>query len=82
MQLPGFGTFEPRERGARTARHPSTGAPLQLAATRAVGFKVGATFKQEVADSVTAKTPKKTRQIPVNVATPDARRRLRWDGLG
>ncbi len=21
-------------------------------------------------------------QIPVNVATPDARRRLRWDGLG
>ncbi len=59
VQLPGFGTFEPRERGARTARHPSTGAPLQLAATRAVGFKVGATFKQEVADSVTAKTPKK-----------------------
>jgi len=59
VQLPGFGTFEPRERGARTARHPSTGAPLQLAATRAVGFKVGATFKQEVADSVTAKTPTK-----------------------
>jgi len=37
----------------------STGAPLQLAATRAVGFKVGATFKQEVADSVTATTPTK-----------------------
>jgi len=60
VQLPGFGTFERRERGARTARNPSTGAPLQLAATRTVGFKVGATFKQEVADSVTAKTPKKT----------------------
>jgi len=59
VQLPGFGTFERRERGARTAHNPSTGAPLQLAATRAVGFKVGATFKQEVADSVTAKTPKK-----------------------
>jgi hypothetical protein len=29
VQLPGFGTFERRERGARTARHPSTGAPLQ-----------------------------------------------------
>ncbi len=48
VQLPGFGTFEPRERGARTARNPSTGAQLQLAATRAVGFKVGATFKQVV----------------------------------
>jgi len=59
VQLPGFGTFEPRERGARTARNPSTGAQLQLAATRAVGFKVGATFKQEVADSLTAKAPKK-----------------------
>ncbi len=59
VQLPGFGTFERRERGARNARNPSTGAPLQLAATRAVGFKVGATFKQEVADTVTAKTPKK-----------------------
>ncbi len=59
VQLPGFGTFEPRERGARTARNPSTGAQLQLAATRAVGFKVGATFKQEVADSVTAKAPAK-----------------------
>ncbi len=59
VQLPGFGTFERRERGARTAHNPSTGAPLQLAATRAVGFKVGATFKQEVADSVTTKTPKK-----------------------
>jgi len=33
VQLPGFGTFEPRERGARTARNPSTGAQLQLAAT-------------------------------------------------
>ncbi len=71
VQLPGFGTFERRERGARTARHPSTGAPLQLAATRAVGFKVGATFKQEVADSVTAKTPTKAaaKKTPVKATT-------------
>jgi len=60
VQLPGFGTFEPRERGARIARNPATGAELQLAATRAVGFKVGTTFKREVADSVTTKAaPKK-----------------------
>jgi len=71
VQLPGFGTFERRERGARTARHPSTGAPLQLAATRAVGFKVGATFKQEVADSVTAKTPTKAaaKKTPTKATT-------------
>jgi len=71
VQLPGFGTFERRERGARTARNPSTGAPLQLAATRTVGFKVGATFKQEVADSVTAKTPKKTpaKKTPAKATT-------------
>ena len=53
VQLPGFGTFEPRERAARTARNPATGAQLQMAATRVVGFKVGAPFKQEVADSTT-----------------------------
>jgi len=71
VQLPGFGTFEPRERGARTARNPSTGAPLQLAATRAVGFKVGATFKQEVADSVTTTTAKKAaaKKTPAKATT-------------
>ncbi len=71
VQLPGFGTFERRERGARTARNPSTGAPLQLAATRAVGFKVGATFKQEVADSLTVKSPKKaaTQKTPTKAPT-------------
>ncbi len=73
VQLPGFGTFEPRERGARTTRNPSTGAQLQLAATRAVGFKVGATFKQEVAHSVTAKTPTKAaaKKTPAKATTPN-----------
>jgi len=70
VQLPGFGTFEPRERGARTARNPATGAELQLAATRAVGFKVGTTFKREVADSVTTTkaAPKKAaaKKTPAN----------------
>ncbi len=60
VQLLGFGTFEPRERPARTARNPSTGAQLQLAATRVVGFKVGAPFKQQVAASATTtKAPAK-----------------------
>ena len=79
VQLPGFGTFEPRERGALTARNPSTGAQLQLAATRAVGFKVGATFKQEVADSLTAKAPKKAaaKKAPVRPLRRSPRQRRR-----
>jgi len=38
-----------------------------------VGFKVGATFKQEVADSVTAKTPKKAvaKKTPAKATTPN-----------
>jgi DNA-binding protein HU-beta len=60
VQLLGFGTFESRERAARTARNPATGAQLELAATRVVGFKVGAPFKQEVADSTTTKAPATT----------------------
>ncbi len=56
---PGSATFEPRERAARTARNPSTGAQLELAPPRAVGFEVGATFKQEVADSLTTAATKK-----------------------
>ncbi len=59
VQLLGFGTFEPRERASRTARNPATGAQLQLAATRVVGFKVGAPFKQEVADSAKKAPAKK-----------------------
>ena len=59
VQLLGFGTFEPRQRSARTGRNPSTGAALQVPATRVVGFKVGTQFKDEVATTTTTKAPKK-----------------------
>lgn len=49
VTLLGFGTFETRQRAAREGRNPATGAPLQIAASRGVGFKAGATFKQKVA---------------------------------
>lgn len=51
VTIPGFGTFEPRERSARTGRNPQTGAELQIAATTVPGFKAGAAFKQAVAGS-------------------------------
>ncbi len=36
-----FGTFEGSNRAAREGRNPATGEPLQIAASRGVGFKPG-----------------------------------------
>ena len=51
VTVPGFGTFESRERSARTGRNPQTGAEIQIAATTVPGFKAGAGFKQAVSGS-------------------------------
>lgn len=48
VTLPGFGTFEPRERAARTGRNPQTGAAIEIAAARTPAFKPGAQFKERV----------------------------------
>lgn len=45
----GFGTFEKRERGARTARNIRTGAPIKVKATSVPAFRAGAGFKEVVA---------------------------------
>ena len=44
VTIPGFGTFERRERSARTGRNPQTGAEIQIAASKVPGFKAGAAF--------------------------------------
>ncbi|CAM4117564.1 HU family DNA-binding protein [Helcobacillus massiliensis] len=48
VQIAGFGTFEPRERAARTGRNPQTGAPVEIAASTAPAFKPAAAFKDAV----------------------------------
>lgn len=48
VTIPGFGTFERRERSARTGRNPQTGAEIQIAASKVPGFKAGAAFKAAV----------------------------------
>lgn len=48
VTLPGFGTFERRDRSARTGRNPQTGEELKIAATKVPAFKPGATFKSAV----------------------------------
>ena len=48
VQLVGFGTFETRERAARTGRNPQTGEELNIAATTAPAFKAGKALKDMV----------------------------------
>lgn len=48
VSLPGFGTFERRQRSARTARNPRTGEPIQIAAAKVPAFKAGSAFKESV----------------------------------
>ncbi|CAA9377216.1 MAG: Putative DNA-binding protein HU-beta (ACLAME 290) [uncultured Nocardioides sp.] len=48
VSLPGFGTFEARQRNARTGRNPQTGESLEIAASTAPAFKAGAAFKSAV----------------------------------
>ena len=48
VSLIGFGTFEMRERAARTGRNPRTGEELKIAASRVPAFKPGASLKAMV----------------------------------
>ena len=48
VSIVGFGTFEARVREARTGKNPRTGEILEVPASRAVKFKVGAEFKKKV----------------------------------
>jgi len=45
VQLVGFGSFEVRERAARTGRNPQTGAEMKIAAAKVPAFKAGKALK-------------------------------------
>lgn len=45
VDIAGFGSFQAVERAARTARNPQTGETIQVAAKKAIKFKVSKTFK-------------------------------------
>lgn len=49
VSLPGFGTFERRDRAARTARNPQTGEKVRVRKTRVPAFRAGASFKEYAA---------------------------------
>lgn len=44
----GFGTFDVRDRAARTGRNPRTGEELQIAAAKNPAFKAGKALKDAV----------------------------------
>jgi DNA-binding protein HU-beta len=46
--LPGFGTFAPSARKARTGMNPQTREPIQIAASTSVKFAVGSVFKKRL----------------------------------
>jgi DNA-binding protein HU-beta len=48
VQLPGFGTFETRERAERTGRNPATGEEITIPATTIPAFKAGKNLKELV----------------------------------
>jgi len=48
VDIAGFGSFSVADRAARTARNPQTGETIQVAAKKAVKFKVSKTFKDAV----------------------------------
>jgi DNA-binding protein HU-beta len=48
VALVGFGTFLVRERAARMGRNPQTGAAIQIAASKGVGFKPGKALKESL----------------------------------
>jgi DNA-binding protein HU-beta len=48
VTLVGFGTFEVRDRAARTGRNPQTGEEIQIKASKAPAFKAGKALKDAV----------------------------------
>ena len=48
VQMVGFGTFELRERAARTGRNPLTKEAVEIPASKAPVFKVGKALKEAV----------------------------------
>ncbi|MCQ2448963.1 MAG: HU family DNA-binding protein [Clostridia bacterium] len=48
VQLIGFGSFEVRERAARTGINPATKAKIEIAASKTPVFKAGAAFKAAI----------------------------------
>jgi DNA-binding protein HU-beta len=66
VAITGFGVFEKRVRGARTARNPRTGEAVKVKKTSVPAFRAGAGFRDMVASG---KVPKATPAKKTTTAT-------------
>ena len=48
VHIPGFGSFEVRERAARSGRNPLTGEAIEIAAAKVPAFKAGKGLKNAI----------------------------------
>jgi DNA-binding protein HU-beta len=48
ISIVGFGTFQVRERAARTGRNPKTGEAIEIKASKSPAFKAGKALKDAV----------------------------------
>ena len=48
VKITGFGSFEIKERAARTGRNPKTGEAVEIAASKYVAFSAGSNLKDKV----------------------------------
>jgi DNA-binding protein HU-beta len=70
VTLTGFGIFERRERAARTARNPATGASVKVKKRSVPAFRAGAEFKAIASGArKVAKAPAKKAAATVRAAT-------------
>ncbi|HEX8082325.1 MAG TPA: HU family DNA-binding protein [Jatrophihabitans sp.] len=72
LALTGFGSFEKRDRGARVARNPATGASVRVKKTSVPAFRAGAEFKAVVSGA--KKLPKPAKKAAAAVKATPARR--------
>ena len=48
VSIPGFGKFKVQSKPARTGRNPSTGAPIEIAASKKIVFQAAKALKDAV----------------------------------
>ena len=48
VQIIGFGTFEVKDRAAKTGRNPATGEAIDIAASKQIKFSAGKTLKDKI----------------------------------
>lgn len=70
VAITGFGVFEKRVRGARTARNPRTGEAVKVKKTSVPAFRAGAGFREMVASGKVPKTAPAKKTATATKAAP------------